>query len=39
MDHRMQRLWRNIRMGRIAAGTDEVMYNIIGPQILKKFAN
>jgi alkylation response protein AidB-like acyl-CoA dehydrogenase len=39
MDHRMQRIWRNIRMGRIAAGTDEIMYNIIGPQILKKYQN
>lgn len=39
MDHRMQRLWRNVRVGRIAAGTDEIMYNIIGPQILKKYRN
>jgi alkylation response protein AidB-like acyl-CoA dehydrogenase len=37
MDHRMQRLWRNIRVGRLAAGSDEIMYNIIGPQILKKY--
>jgi len=36
MDHRVQRLWRDIRLMRIGAGTDEIMYNIAGPQLLKK---
>lgn len=39
MDHRIQRLWRNSRVARIGAGTDEIMYNIIGSQILKKYRN
>lgn len=37
MDHRVQRLWRDLRVMRIGAGTDQVMYHIAGPQILKKF--
>jgi crotonobetainyl-CoA dehydrogenase len=36
MDHRIQRLWRDIRLMRIGGGTDEIMYNIAGPQLLKK---
>lgn len=36
MDHRVQRLWRDIRLMRIGGGTDEIMYNIAGPQLLKK---
>jgi alkylation response protein AidB-like acyl-CoA dehydrogenase len=36
MDHRVQRLWRDIRLMRIGAGTDEIMYNIAGPQLIKK---
>lgn len=35
-DHRVQRLWRDIRLMRIGGGTDEIMYNIAGPQLLKK---
>ncbi len=35
MDHRIQRLWRDIRLMRIGGGTDEIMYNIAGPQLLK----
>jgi crotonobetainyl-CoA dehydrogenase len=35
MDHRVQRLWRDIRLMRIGGGTDEIMYNIAGPQLLK----
>jgi crotonobetainyl-CoA dehydrogenase len=30
MDHRVQRLWRDIRLMRIGGGTDEIMYNIAG---------
>jgi crotonobetainyl-CoA dehydrogenase len=37
MAHRMQRLWRDVRVMRIGGGTDEIMYNIAGPQIVKKF--
>ena len=36
MEHRVQRLWRDIRLMRIGGGTDEIMYNIAGPQLLKK---
>jgi alkylation response protein AidB-like acyl-CoA dehydrogenase len=35
MGHRVQRLWRDIRLMRIGGGTDEIMYNIAGPQLLK----
>jgi alkylation response protein AidB-like acyl-CoA dehydrogenase len=35
MDHRVQRLWRDMRLMRIGGGTDEIMYNIAGPQLLK----
>ena len=38
MDHRVQRLWRDIRLMRIGGGTDEIMYNIAGPQLLKRAA-
>lgn len=38
MDHRLQRLWRDIRVMRVGGGTDEVMVNIIGPQLLKKYS-
>jgi crotonobetainyl-CoA dehydrogenase len=37
-DHRVQRLWRDLRLMRIGGGTDEIMYNIAGPQLLKKAA-
>jgi alkylation response protein AidB-like acyl-CoA dehydrogenase len=37
MDHRIQRLWRDIRLMRIGGGTDEIMHNIAGPQLLKRF--
>ncbi|MCL4562246.1 MAG: acyl-CoA dehydrogenase family protein [Chloroflexi bacterium] len=33
---RVQRLWRDVRLMRIGGGTDEIMYNIAGPQLLKK---
>lgn len=36
MDHRVQRLWRDIRLMRIGGGTDEIMYNIAGTQLLKQ---
>jgi alkylation response protein AidB-like acyl-CoA dehydrogenase len=35
-DHRVQRLWRDIRLMRIGGGTDEIMYNIAAPQLLKR---
>ncbi len=37
MDHRIQRLWRGNRIMRIGGGTDEIMINIAGPQLLKKY--
>jgi len=37
MDARIQRLWRDVRVMRIGGGTDEIMYNIAGPQLLKKY--
>jgi alkylation response protein AidB-like acyl-CoA dehydrogenase len=36
VESRIQRLWRDIRLMRIGGGTDEIMYNIAGPQLLKK---
>lgn len=38
MAHRIQRLWRDGRVMRIGGGTDEIMYNIADPQLLKKYA-
>lgn len=35
--HRMERLWRDLRVMRIGGGTDEIMYTIAGPQLLKKY--
>lgn len=35
--HRVERLWRDVRVMRVGGGTDEIMYNIAGPQILKKY--
>jgi len=35
-DQRVQRLWRDVRLMRIGGGTDEIMYNIAGPQLLKQ---
>jgi alkylation response protein AidB-like acyl-CoA dehydrogenase len=37
MDHRIQRLWRDMRVQRIGGGTDEIMIHIIGRQELKKY--
>jgi len=37
MAARVQRLWRDVRVMRIGGGTDEIMYNIAGPQILKNY--
>jgi alkylation response protein AidB-like acyl-CoA dehydrogenase len=34
---RVQRLWRDIRLMRLGGGTDEIMYNIAGPQLVKQF--
>ncbi len=34
--HRVQRLWRDVRLMRIGGGTDEIMYNIAGPQLIKQ---
>ncbi len=36
-DNRIQRLWRDIRVMRVGGGSDEIMYNIAGPQLLKKY--
>ena len=37
MAARVQRLWRDVRVMRIGGGTDQIMYNIAGPQLLKNF--
>lgn len=37
MAARVQRLWRDVRVMRIGGGTDEIMYNIAGPQLLKNY--
>jgi crotonobetainyl-CoA dehydrogenase len=36
MSQRIQRHWRDVRLMRIGGGTDEIMYNIAGPQLLKQ---
>ncbi|NLP44125.1 MAG: acyl-CoA dehydrogenase [Peptococcaceae bacterium] len=38
-DHRVSRLWRDIRSQRIAGGTDQIMVHIAGRAILKQYAN
>jgi alkylation response protein AidB-like acyl-CoA dehydrogenase len=37
-DHRVQRLWRDLRLMHIGGGTDEILVNIAGPLLLKKAA-
>jgi alkylation response protein AidB-like acyl-CoA dehydrogenase len=37
-DCRISRLWRDIRVCRIAGGTDEIMTYIAGRQIVKQYA-
>jgi alkylation response protein AidB-like acyl-CoA dehydrogenase len=37
MGSRVQRLWRDARMQRIGGGTDEMMYNAVGPTVLKQY--
>ncbi len=37
MAARVQRLWRDVRVMRIGGGTDEIMYNIAGPQLLNLY--
>lgn len=36
-DHRVSRMWRDIRVQRIGGGTDEIMVHILGRQLLKQF--
>ena len=36
-DHRVSRLWRDIRVQRIGGGTDEIMVHILGRAILKQY--
>jgi len=36
-DHRVSRMWRDCRVGRIGGGTDEIMVHIAGRQILKQY--
>lgn len=38
-DVRIARLWRDCRLSRIMAGTDEIMVHIAGRALLKEFAN
>jgi alkylation response protein AidB-like acyl-CoA dehydrogenase len=37
-DSRMSRIWRDMRLNRIAGGTDEMMVHTIGRQIIKDFS-
>lgn len=39
MDHRVQRIWRDSRVGRIGAGSDQIMITSIAKQTLKEHAN
>ncbi len=36
-EHRISRLWRDVRMHRIGGGTDQIMIHTAGRQILKQF--
>ena len=36
-DHRVSRLWRDLRVDRVAGGTDEMMILTAGRQVLKKY--
>lgn len=38
-DHRVSRMWRDLRVGRIGGGTDEIMVYIAGRALLKEYAN
>ncbi|WP_018305282.1 acyl-CoA dehydrogenase [Desulfitobacterium hafniense] len=38
-DHRISRLWRDVRNTRFGGGTDEIMIHIAGRAILKKYRN
>jgi alkylation response protein AidB-like acyl-CoA dehydrogenase len=37
-DHRVSRLWRDIRVQRIPGGTDQIMVHIAGRALLKKYS-
>jgi alkylation response protein AidB-like acyl-CoA dehydrogenase len=37
-ENRISRLWRDVRVSRVGAGTDEVMVHIAGRMILKEYA-
>ena len=36
-DHRISRLWKDIRVNRIGGGTDEIMVHILGRALLKQY--
>jgi crotonobetainyl-CoA dehydrogenase len=36
-DHRISRFWRDARFFRFGGGTDEIMVNIVGKEILKEY--
>ncbi len=38
-DHRMQRIWRDLRVDRISGGTDEMMILTTAKGVLRQFAN
>ncbi len=38
-DHRIQRLWRDLRVDRISGGTDEMMILTLAKGVLKQYAN
>ena len=39
MDHRVQRIWRDARVGRIGAGSDQIMITTIAKNTLKEQAS
>lgn len=38
-DHRVQRIWRDLRVDRISGGTDEMMILTVAKGVLRKYAN
>ena len=38
-DHRIQRIWRDLRVDRISGGTDEMMILTVAKGVLRAYAN
>jgi len=38
-DHRIQRIWRDLRVDRVSGGTDEMMILTVAKGVLRAYAN